>query len=445
LALAVTASVGLVVVVCIGLIAALLIVGVGFGRQAAERQVDMVDRIAFLGSDGNLYLMDREGGNVSSLAVGGEGMALNYPTWSPDGRRVAFIAQRQAATGIESILYTVSTVGGEPTTLYSSSDNPPFYLYWSPDSQRVGFLTQEDASLALRLAPADGGQTARVLERGSPFYWSWSPDGRELFVHIGGARRLSQEARLAILAEEPESVPDVLEDAPANFQAPAWSPDGNRLLYAGEGDAGEQALYVRPRESGAAEKLVDVTGVVRFNWSPDGQWIAYHQIDDPNMSPLGQVFVVPAPGTQTGAGGVASEARRVSRDPALAFFWSPDGQHLAILTPALKEDEPSARQAGLAAPVAQEVKLLFRWWLVDMPDGEPHPLVTFQPTASFLFIVPYFDQYAQSMRFWSPDSRYLVYSKQETAQQAGIWVANVEGQEPARRLADGVLAVWSWQ
>jgi len=450
LTVAVAATVGLALIVCIGLITTLLIGGARTKQKPAEGTADVVDRIAFVGGDGNLYLMDRDGGNVTYVAVGGEGTSLNYPTWSPDGRRVAFIAQRQSGTSVESILYTVSTVGGEPATLYSSSDHPAFYLYWSPDSQNIGFLTQEDSSLALRLAPADGSQAARVLERGAPFYWSWSPDGRELFIHTGGARSLSQEARLAVLAGEPEAAPDVLDHAPANFQAPAWSPDGNRLLYAGEGEGGQQALYVRLQETGAVEKVVDVEGLVRFNWSPDGQWIAYQQIDDPSIVPLGQVFVMPAPAAQTGAGEqgrpAGNQPRRVSREPALAFFWSPDGRHLAILVPALDGDQqPSARRVGLAAPVAQGVELVFRWWLVDMPDGELRPLVTFHPSVSFLFIVPYFDQYAQSIRFWSPDSHYLLYSHEDADQQAGIWIADAEGQEAPRRLADGVLAVWSWQ
>ena len=145
------------------------------------------------------------------------------------------------------------------------------------------------------------------------------------------------------------------------------------------------------------------------------------------------------------AGSEKSGVQRVSRDMALAFFWSPDSQRLAILAPSVEEEEPSTRVGGLAAPMPQERRLLFRWWVADLPGGELQPLASFLPTRSFLLIVPYFDQYAQSIRFWSPDSRYLVYSHQESRQEAGIWVADVEGQQSPRRLADGVLAVWSWQ
>jgi hypothetical protein len=137
--------------------------------------------------------------------------------------------------------------------------------------------------------------------------------------------------------------------------------------------------------------------------------------------------------------------RQVTRNAAIAFFWSPDSQRLALLTPSLEEQGPSTRYGGLAAPLIQEPRLQFRWWLADMADGELRPLAAFQPTRSFLLIIPYFDQYAQSIRFWSPEGRYLVYSDQETREQAGIWVVDSIGEEPPRRLADGTLAVWSWQ
>lgn len=455
---AIIAGLGLLLVLCGGLAVALLIVNLGEKRLAGPGVIEAVDRIAFVSLDNNLYLVDRRGENVEHLAAGEEGAVLSFPTWSPDGRQVAYLAQRVTDDEVESALYTVSTGGDDSVELYASADNPAFYLYWSPDSRYVSFLTQEDAGLALRLAPADGRQNARILDRGSPFYWSWSPDGSELIMHIGGARRFSEDARLAILSNQPDSTPAMLDDAPANFQSPTWSPDGNWLLYASEDENGEQALHVHERASGVVEKLADVPGFVGFNWSPDGKWIAYQQIEDPRVAPLGHVFVMPAPQNSDPVKGESgsdqsegvppnkeNEARQVSRDLALGFFWSPDGQHLAVLVPSLEEEGPSTRMGSLAAPLMQEQQLLLRWWVADMPDGELRPLVAFRPTRAFLLIIPYFDQYAQSIRFWSPDSRYLVYSHREAPGEAGVWVADVEGQEPPRRLADGTLAVWSWQ
>jgi Tol biopolymer transport system component len=399
-----------------------------------------VDRIAFVGLDYGLYVTDRNGTTAERLVAGGENMGLAYPTWSPDGRRLAYIVQRQTGEGIESSLYAVPSGGDEPTQLYASTESPAFYLYWSPDSRYVSFLTQEASTLALRLAPADGSDDARVLEQGSPFYWSWAPGGDELFMHIGGARRFSEDARLAIVSPEADASSTRLEHAPASFQSPAWSPDGNRILFAGEDENGGQALYLRERVSGSLEKLINVSGFVGFNWSPDGQWIAWHQIENLEEAPLGDVFVMPVPGTDE----ADSHARQVNREPTVAFFWSPDSKRLALLVPSL-EDGPSTNRGGLGAPLIQGPQLLLRWWIAQVPEGEPRPLVAFRPTREFLMIIPYFDQYAQSIRFWSPDGRYLVYSDRESAQVAGIWLADVEAQEPPRRLGDGTLGVWSWQ
>jgi hypothetical protein len=225
LVLAILAGAGLVVVMCAALVATVLVATEGSGRLSGWRAIRSLDRIAFVSPDNSLYVIDRNGQHVERLVAVEEGTSLGYPTWSPDGRHVAYLAQRQISRGVESGLYAVSTHGDTPTPLYTSTNDPPFYLYWSPDSRHISFLTQEDSGLALRLVLADGSSDARVLERGVPFYWLWSPEGEELFIHIGGARRFSGDARMAILSSRPDASPAMLEDAPASFQAPAWSPD----------------------------------------------------------------------------------------------------------------------------------------------------------------------------------------------------------------------------
>jgi Tol biopolymer transport system component len=148
--------------------------GLAIGFGGGERAVDVVDRIAFVGTDDNLYLIDRQGENLEYLAVGGEGIALTFPTWSPDGRRVAFMARRGGSEGVGSILYTVSTVGGDPTTLYASHESLAFYLYWSPDSRYLLYSDQESPQHAgIWVVDVQGRESPRRLADGTLAVWSW--------------------------------------------------------------------------------------------------------------------------------------------------------------------------------------------------------------------------------------------------------------------------------
>jgi hypothetical protein len=77
---------------------------------------------------------------------------------------------------------------------------------------------------------------------------------------------------------------------------------------------------------------------------------------------------------------------------------------------------------------------------------ELEPLVSFDPTVDFLQLIPFFDQYHLSLTFWSPDSRYLVISKENADETSGtIWIVDTSGEEEPREVAEGTLGIWSWQ
>jgi hypothetical protein len=92
LLLAILAGAGLVVVMCVALVAIVWVANGGSGRLSGQRAVQSLDRIAFVGPDDSLYVTDRNGQDVELLVAVEEGTSLGYPTWSPDGRRVAYLA-----------------------------------------------------------------------------------------------------------------------------------------------------------------------------------------------------------------------------------------------------------------------------------------------------------------------------------------------------------------
>ena len=99
-------------------------------------------RIAIIDAAGGLSTTDALGGSL--VRYGTTDTRFSFPTWSPDGTRIATIAEGPDGAAID--VFTVPAAGaspGDPAIAYSSGDQPPFYVYWSPDGRALSFLTTE--------------------------------------------------------------------------------------------------------------------------------------------------------------------------------------------------------------------------------------------------------------------------------------------------------------
>ncbi|MFN8476173.1 MAG: hypothetical protein U0822_28665 [Anaerolineae bacterium] len=385
-----------------------------------------VNRIAYLGVDGNIHTVRPDGSDPQALTTDGEAGTTashlyRFPTWSPDGRYVAFIDIKSQAGTTDSQLVAAPAGGGKSEILHKSGGAQPFYLYWSPDSRRLAFLESSGPSLALRLASLGQGD-APSLATGSPFYFVWSPDSRRLAFHIGGLRNpLSPDARVSLF-ETGGSEGSPLEESPALFLAPDWSPDGASIIYARRASGGNE--LVAADATGANPRvLLSFDGGVSFAWSPTGQHIAYILTDTPELEGLGQIAF--------GKLGVmnpdGSGQSTLIDDHVLSFFWSPDGTKLAYVT--INTENQTEPRLNLS--------------VVDIATGETRTRASFTPASGFTSVIPYFDQYLRSMRVWSPDSMSLVYTARDPDGGNGLYVVDATSGEP-RRIGDGVQAVWSW-
>lgn len=404
-------------------------------------QATTVDRIAYVGADGNIYAVDRNGGNRLALTEDAEEPTRSsvrlyrFPTWSPDSQWVAFVGIEASTDQPQTnTLYSAPATGGELTRLFSSQESGPFYLYWSPDSRRVAFLADEDGDLSLRLASLDG--ETQLLDTGAPFYFTWGPDSETLITHVGGAMPAGRIGRLEIDVNRPE----VLLETPALFLAPAWSPTDNAVLFAAELDENGPALYLANERGEPRGTLVQYSGAISFVWSPQGDRVAFIVTNQRRPAGLGQFAFGQIQVIDRGGGA----SRRVSNENALAFFWAPDGRKIAYLT--ILTDEPQFQGRLTPASTAlQEDELRLQWHVADLRSGESRTLATFVPTPGFFSLIPFFDQYAQSLTLWSPDSTVLVYSAQSVDDRPEIRVIATDGQTPPQRIADGDLPVWSWK
>ena len=399
-----------------------------------QQQTQVGGRIAYIGTDGDIYTIAPDGSDPQTVTRDLDANGIQYEAlaWSPDDH-LAFSSRTDEA----SALFTSEPDGSDRTQVYSGGpDVAPFYLYWSPDSRWITFLTSSRSGVDLRLADGHAGDSSRIVAQGSPSYFSWSPNSQSLLLHTGGARRDSSEAGLAIF--QPASSALVkLPDAPGIFQAPAWSPDGRQFLFARETETKTDELVLA---KGDERRVLTSsrTGLV-FVWSPRGDRIAFATLNPQNNFVYDSVIVTDLEG---------QKQRVVTQNNIAAFFWSPDGEQIAVLSFDSTHLNPQgrlvpARRSAVPVPQSANVKLI--WSVANVADGTCIAFPSFTPTDSFLLVVPYFDQYAQSLSLWSPDGRYLLFADVDEFGRPAIRVLDtLQPLLPARGLAEGTFAVWSW-
>jgi Tol biopolymer transport system component len=396
--------------------------------------------IAYLATDGNIYTVDQGGQRKTQItkdafADNSKYMFYGLPAWAPDGQSLAFVSYTglsgQNPTSMS--LFTAHKDGTKLVEAHKSAD-PLVYYYWSPNSRKLGFISATpNSNLAFQVISPDGSNS-QLVDAGSPYYWTWAPDSRTVLAHSG--------SRLSLLQVDQNVVEQTLEIQPADFKAPAFSPNGQQVLVAGQTASGKTALMLADATGQNPRNLVEYSGAIAFVWSPNGQRVAYLVTDGLSAGATGHLVVADPTGK--------SKPVELKGSDVMAFFWSPDSKSLAYFTQDLAAASTTPVATATVDPSSPATAtgtqggLLLKLSVFDAGSGQSHSVASFTPSERFLQVIPYFDQYDQSLTIWSPDSRNLVVSAYRGDGTPAIWVVEASGHLDPRFIATGWMGFWSW-
>lgn len=368
-------------------------------------------RLVIVDPGGNVAIVDPDGSNLEAITDDANASAIYFqPTWSPDANRLAFALA--SSTTSDVVIHDLTT----GTSDRIETAFPAFYFSWARESDRLAFLGNA-AGGGLQLSVVDRSAAPLRSDRGQPYYFSWGPEG-SMVVHVG-------VDRLEALDAEGGSQEREL-GAPGIFRAPQWLDRG--IFYLERVDGVGRLIL---NSSDGAATLAEVTGGASFVVSPDGSRVAIQAVEAAAEGELASnaVLAVAQAAPRLPANRLVVldvetlEWRRVTNEPVLAYSWSPNGKRLLVLT----------------VPDASAPELAWQVW----EDGDLGAPITFVPTPTlFRDVLPFFDQYAQSLRFWSPDSSSFAFPGAVDA-EPGIFVVDVDGDSTPTKVTEGSWVAWS--
>ena len=204
----------------------------------------------------------------------------SFPSFSPDGQRVAYSARGSAKGDVFHVF--VRAVTTDTPRQLTKGDGNDVGPVWSPDSTRIAFLRTLEGKTQYVVVPVDGGAESVVAEPASvgndaqpqPSV-SWTHDGKSLVVVLAGEKELPGLALVSVDTRKMTRLTNPPEGSEGD-STPVVSPDGNSVAFL-RGSCGDGAdIFLCDMTGAGLRRLTfDDRAVRGISWTPDGQDVVY--------------------------------------------------------------------------------------------------------------------------------------------------------------------------
>jgi Tol biopolymer transport system component/predicted Ser/Thr protein kinase len=243
-----------------------------------------------------VFTMRPDGSDVTQVTFGPGNKS--QPSWSPDGKRIAFVSDKDGNQEI----YVMNVDSSHMVNLTNHPEDE-YDPAWSPDGSKLAFTTTRYGDqLQVYVIDVDcpdldqdcSASEARSFSRGYADErfpaWApegaakpnWLPEGETIAVAISINNAAN---RLFFRALDGERVPVQfdLQDRIMSVHDVRWSPDGNFIIFTWR-LPGKFEIYALPIADRGNNwtKLTNSLGNVEPAISPDGQWIVFTSTRDQN-------------------------------------------------------------------------------------------------------------------------------------------------------------------
>jgi TolB protein len=203
-----------------------------------------------------------------------------FPTFSPDGNRIAFTSGFSAF--LHNGLMTAGTDGSSRWLIHDDLEHNTVAPSWSPLGNLIafgsggafaGFLGQNPQISNIAVVAPDGsGFRLLTKTEGNSGFPGWSPDGRRIVFRLQDAHGKG----LRILDVETGAVAVLTEGNGNKDNFPSWSPKGDEISFSSDREDGDWEIYAIHPDGTGRRRITHLPGNdAHSSWSPDGQWLAF--------------------------------------------------------------------------------------------------------------------------------------------------------------------------